>query len=49
MGGKSLGSYCESGFSGKGLALTDLELVFCYSIAEEVFISSKRFAPGKQI
>lgn len=49
IGGKSLGSYCKSGFSGNGLALAELELVLCHSIAEVVFISSKRFAPTKQI
>lgn len=49
MCGSSSGSYREFGFSGKGLSLTKLELVLCHSIAEVAFISSKRFAPTKQI
>ena len=49
VGGKSLRSYCESGFAGKGLILTELELDLCHSIPEVAFISSKRFAPAKQI
>lgn len=49
MGGMSLFSYYEFVFSGKGLPLTELELVLCHLVTEVAFISSKRSAPMKQM
>lgn len=49
MGGISLGSYCEFVFSGKGLPLTELDLVLCHSVTKVALISSKMSVPTKQM